>query len=33
MRRPQDYFQRVWSLGFKSSDLASAGRHDRQETP
>ena len=33
MRRPQDYFQRVWSLGFKSSDLASAGGHDLPEMP
>jgi hypothetical protein len=33
LRRPQDYFHRVWSLGFKSSDLAGAGSRDRQETP
>jgi len=33
LRRPQDYFHRVWSLGFNSSDLASAGSRDRQEIP
>lgn len=25
MRRPQDYFQRVWSTAFRASDLAAAG--------
>lgn len=24
LRRPQDYFQRLWSLGFRASDLANA---------
>ena len=25
LRRPQDYFQRIWSLGFRAADLADAG--------
>ena len=24
LRRPQDYFQRVWNIGFRATDLASA---------
>jgi hypothetical protein len=27
MRRPQDYFHRLWSTGFRTSDLAAAGDH------
>lgn len=42
LRRPQDYFQRLWSLGFRANDLASATTdpdadsdedHERQEEP
>jgi len=25
MRKPQDYFRRVWSTAFRASDLAAAG--------
>ena len=25
MRKPQDYFHRVWSTAFRASDLATAG--------
>jgi hypothetical protein len=25
MRRPQDYFHRLWNVGFQASDLAAAG--------
>jgi hypothetical protein len=25
LRRPQDYFQRVWNIGFRATELASAG--------
>ena len=24
LRRPQDYFQRVWNIGFRATELASA---------
>ncbi|MFF9090387.1 hypothetical protein ACF1BE_29105 [Streptomyces sp. NPDC014991] len=24
LRRPQDYFERLWNIGFKASDLAAA---------
>ena len=24
LRRPQDYFQRVWTIGFRATELASA---------
>jgi hypothetical protein len=27
MRRPQDYFHRLWSTGFRTSDLAAAVDH------
>jgi hypothetical protein len=27
MRKPQDYFQRVWSTAFRASDLAAAGEN------
>ena len=27
LRRPQDYFQRLWNIGFRAPDLAS--RHTR----
>jgi hypothetical protein len=30
MRRPQDYFQRIWSLAFKTTDLTGAGHPDHQ---
>jgi hypothetical protein len=32
MRRPQDYFHRLWATGFRSADLAAAGGAD-EETP
>lgn len=28
MRKPQDYFQRVWSTAFRAADLAAAGNND-----
>ncbi|MEU2743013.1 hypothetical protein ABZ656_49130 [Streptomyces sp. NPDC007095] len=28
LRRPQDYFQRLWSIAFRASDLAAAGEQD-----
>lgn len=28
LRRPQDYFQRVWNIGFRASDLANATDSD-----
>ncbi|MEU2026806.1 hypothetical protein ABZ565_32400 [Streptomyces sp. NPDC016469] len=28
LRRPQDYFQRLWSIAFRVSDLAAAGGQD-----
>jgi integrase len=28
MRRPQDYFQRLWSLSFRATDLANRGKDD-----
>ena len=33
MRKPQDYFHRVWSTAFRASDLAAAGddEHDGEE--
>jgi len=30
LRRPQDYFQRLWNLGFRASDLANAATDDEQ---
>jgi len=30
LRKPQDYFHRVWSTAFLASDLAKAGGHDDQ---
>ena len=32
LRRPQDYFQRVWNLGFRASDLAGTAE-DQQAQP
>ena len=32
LRRPQDYFQRIWNLGFRASDLASPAE-DKQDRP
>ena len=31
MRKPQDYFHRVWSTAFRASDLAAAGGDDEQD--
>ena len=31
MRKPQDYFHRVWSTAFRASDLASADSDDGAE--
>jgi hypothetical protein len=28
LRRPQDYFQRLWNIGFRASDLAEAATDD-----
>ncbi|MFF8036298.1 tyrosine-type recombinase/integrase [Streptomyces sp. NPDC016626] len=28
LRRPQDYFQRLWSIAFRASDLAAAGEQN-----
>jgi hypothetical protein len=28
LRRPQDYFQRLWNVGFRASDLADAATND-----
>ncbi|MEL5960746.1 hypothetical protein AADR41_39360 [Streptomyces sp. CLV115] len=28
LRRPQDYFQRLWSVAFRASDLAAAGEQE-----
>jgi hypothetical protein len=35
LRKPQDYFHRVWSTAFRAADLADAGRDeaDRDDTP
>lgn len=33
LRRPQDYFQRVWNIGFRASDLAHANDTAPQEEP
>jgi hypothetical protein len=30
LRKPQDYFQRVWNTAFLASDLARAGSQDDQ---
>ncbi|MGC4808902.1 tyrosine-type recombinase/integrase [Micromonospora sp. DT228] len=30
MRRPQDYFHRLWSVGFRTSDLAAIGNDEDQ---
>jgi len=30
LRKPQDYFQRVWNTAFLASDLAKAGSQDDQ---
>ena len=30
LRKPQDYFQRVWNTAFLAADLARAGSHDGQ---
>jgi integrase len=32
MRKPQDYFHRVWSTAFRASDLAAAGEEQDEET-
>ena len=32
MRKPQDYFQRVWSTAFRASGLAAAGEHNGGDT-
>jgi hypothetical protein len=32
LRRPQDYFQRIWNLGFRASDLAGSAE-DEQARP
>jgi len=31
MRKPQDYFHRVWSTAFRTSDLAAARGDDEQD--
>lgn len=31
MRKPQDYFHRVWSTAFRATDLADAGNDDQGE--
>ena len=31
LRKPQDYFHRVWSTAFRASDLADAGTHEPEE--
>lgn len=33
LRRPQDYFQRLWSLGFRASDLLTTTEGDQDEAP
>ncbi|MFF5809599.1 hypothetical protein [Streptomyces sp. NPDC012746] len=31
MRRPQDYFQRMWSLAFRATDLAALAHDDNDD--
>jgi hypothetical protein len=31
MRKPQDYFHRIWSVAFRATDLAGAGSEDTEE--
>lgn len=31
MRRPQDYFQRLWNLGFRATDLAEHATDDEPD--
>ncbi|MFF0630857.1 hypothetical protein ACFYU2_45825, partial [Streptomyces sp. NPDC004296] len=31
LRKPQDYFHRVWSTAFRAADLADAADHDEDE--
>jgi hypothetical protein len=31
MRKPQDYFHRVWSTAFRASDLAVAGDDEQDD--
>jgi len=31
LRKPQDYFQRVWSTAFRAADLADAGSDEQSE--
>jgi integrase len=31
MRKPQDYFARIWSVAFRATDLAAAGSEDTEE--
>jgi hypothetical protein len=31
MRKPQDYFHRVWSTAFRASDLAAAGDDEQDD--
>ena len=31
MRKPQDYFHRIWSVAFRATDLADAGSGDTEE--
>lgn len=33
LRRPQDYFQRLWNLGFRAEDLATAATGDQAGHP
>jgi hypothetical protein len=32
LRKPQDYFQRVWSTAFRASDLAAAGQDESEHS-
>jgi hypothetical protein len=32
LRRPQDYFQRIWNLGFRATDLTGTGDTEAVET-
>ncbi|EGX55920.1 hypothetical protein SZN_30442 [Streptomyces zinciresistens K42] len=31
LRRPQDYFQRLWSTAFRASDLAQTNTDDQDD--
>ena len=31
LRRPQDYFHRIWNVGFRPSDLADLTSRDRSD--